>query len=171
MARKQQGVWYVSFELPRGQRAFARGTETFPNEREAKQFARAKLEHTLNNPFFRRLNCFASRLINIPMFLSNHAVLGRCPPSNACEQVQKENDSKTDQQQCKPRYTVSGDFRCHRADCWMRVPDWFPKNSKESQGCGDHKKRPGKPFMSPTRLRNSNAQNGDGGRTNEKLDG
>ena len=48
MANKPQDLWYVSFELPRGQRTFARGTETFPNEREAKQFARAKLEHTLN---------------------------------------------------------------------------------------------------------------------------
>jgi hypothetical protein len=48
MASKPQDVWYVSFELPRGQRVFARGTETFPNEREAKQFARAKLKDTLN---------------------------------------------------------------------------------------------------------------------------
>jgi hypothetical protein len=49
MANKSQGTWYVSFELPRvGKRPFARATETFPNEREAKQFARAKLVHTLN---------------------------------------------------------------------------------------------------------------------------
>jgi hypothetical protein len=48
MANKPQDLWYVSFELPRGKRPFARGTETFPNEREAKQFARAKLDHTLN---------------------------------------------------------------------------------------------------------------------------
>lgn len=49
MANKPQDLWYVSFELPRmGKRPFARGTETFPNEREAKQFARAKLVHTLN---------------------------------------------------------------------------------------------------------------------------
>jgi hypothetical protein len=49
MANKPQGIWYVSFELPRlGKRSFARTTETFPNEREAKQFARAKLVHTLN---------------------------------------------------------------------------------------------------------------------------
>lgn len=48
MANEPQDLWYVSFELPRGKRAFARGTETFPNEREAKQFARTKLAHTLN---------------------------------------------------------------------------------------------------------------------------
>jgi hypothetical protein len=49
MANKPQGVWYVSFELPReGKRSFARATETFSNEREAKRFARAKLVHTLN---------------------------------------------------------------------------------------------------------------------------
>ena len=48
MANRPQDSWYVSFELPRGKRAFARGTETFPNEREAKQFAKAKLGHTLN---------------------------------------------------------------------------------------------------------------------------
>jgi hypothetical protein len=43
MANKSQGKWYVSFELPRGKRAHARATETLPNEREAKKFARAKL--------------------------------------------------------------------------------------------------------------------------------
>jgi hypothetical protein len=43
MANKSQGTWYVSFELPRGKRAHARATETFPNEREAKKFATAKL--------------------------------------------------------------------------------------------------------------------------------
>ena len=48
MANKPQGTWYVSFELPRGKRAHARRTETFPNEREAKKFARAKLAQTLN---------------------------------------------------------------------------------------------------------------------------
>jgi hypothetical protein len=50
MANKPQGTWYVSFELPRqrGKRSSARATETFPNEREAKQFARAKLVRTLN---------------------------------------------------------------------------------------------------------------------------
>jgi hypothetical protein len=48
MANKSQGTWYVSFELPRGKRAQTRATETFPNEREAKKFARAKLVDTLN---------------------------------------------------------------------------------------------------------------------------
>jgi hypothetical protein len=49
MANKPQGMWYVSFELPRrGKRSFARATETFPNERKATQFARAKLVDTLN---------------------------------------------------------------------------------------------------------------------------
>ena len=50
MANKPQDVWYVSYELPppRGKRPFARGTETFPSEQEAKQFARAKLDHMLN---------------------------------------------------------------------------------------------------------------------------
>ena len=47
MANKSQGTWYVSFERPRGMRTFARATETFPNEREAKEFARAKLVDTL----------------------------------------------------------------------------------------------------------------------------
>jgi hypothetical protein len=46
MANRSQGKWYVSFELPRGKRAHARLTETFPNEREAKKFARAKLAET-----------------------------------------------------------------------------------------------------------------------------
>ena len=48
MANKSQGTWYVAFELPRGKRALARATETFPNEREAKEFARAKLVETPN---------------------------------------------------------------------------------------------------------------------------
>ena len=43
MANKSRGTWYVSFELPRGKRVLARATETFPNEREAKKFATAKL--------------------------------------------------------------------------------------------------------------------------------
>jgi hypothetical protein len=43
MANKSPDTWYVSFELPREKRKHARGTETFPNEREAKIFARAKL--------------------------------------------------------------------------------------------------------------------------------
>ena len=48
MADKSKGTWYVSFEQPRGKRAHARATETFPNEREAKKFARAKLVDTPN---------------------------------------------------------------------------------------------------------------------------
>jgi hypothetical protein len=48
MANRSQGKWYVSFELPRGRRALARATETFPNERDAKIFARAKLVDTPN---------------------------------------------------------------------------------------------------------------------------
>jgi hypothetical protein len=48
MANKSQGTWYVSFELQRGKRTLARTTETFPNEREAKKFAIAKLVDTLN---------------------------------------------------------------------------------------------------------------------------
>lgn len=48
MANKSRGTWYVSFDLPRGQRAQARATEAFPNEREAKKFARAKLADTIN---------------------------------------------------------------------------------------------------------------------------
>src|SRR6201999_39456 len=48
MANKSQGTWYVSFELPRGKRTLARATEKFPNEREAKKFARAKLIDTPN---------------------------------------------------------------------------------------------------------------------------
>jgi hypothetical protein len=48
MANKSQGTWYVSFERPRGKRTFSRATETFPNEREAKEFARAKLVDTPN---------------------------------------------------------------------------------------------------------------------------
>jgi hypothetical protein len=46
MADESKGTWYVSYELPK--RNSARATETFPNEREAKQFARAKLIDTLN---------------------------------------------------------------------------------------------------------------------------
>ena len=48
MANKSQGTWYVSFELPQGKRALARATKTFPNEREAKKFAIAKLIDTPN---------------------------------------------------------------------------------------------------------------------------
>ena len=48
MANKSQGTWYVSFELPPGKRARARSTETFPDEREAKKFAKPKLVDTPN---------------------------------------------------------------------------------------------------------------------------
>jgi hypothetical protein len=48
MARKSKGTWYVSFELGSEKRWRERATETFPNEREAKQFARAKLAETEN---------------------------------------------------------------------------------------------------------------------------
>jgi hypothetical protein len=47
MADKSKGTWYVSFERPRGKRNGARATETFPNEREAKKFAKTKLVDTL----------------------------------------------------------------------------------------------------------------------------
>jgi hypothetical protein len=46
MADKSRGTWYVSFDLPHGKRAQSRWTETFPTEREAKNFARAKLVET-----------------------------------------------------------------------------------------------------------------------------
>jgi hypothetical protein len=48
MADKSKGTWYVSFDLGPGKRTHARATETFPNEREAKKFARAKLVDTPN---------------------------------------------------------------------------------------------------------------------------
>ena len=47
MANKSRGTWYVSYEPP-GKRQHARMTQTFPNEREAKEFARAKLVDTRN---------------------------------------------------------------------------------------------------------------------------
>jgi hypothetical protein len=44
-----RSTWYVSFELPPpAKRRHGRATETFPNEREAKKFARAKLDETQN---------------------------------------------------------------------------------------------------------------------------
>ena len=46
MANKSKGTWYVSFERRPGKREHTRATETFPNEREAKKFARAKLAET-----------------------------------------------------------------------------------------------------------------------------
>jgi hypothetical protein len=48
MADKSKNTWYVSFELPRGKRPRTRLTEAFPNEHEAKQFARATLVDTVN---------------------------------------------------------------------------------------------------------------------------
>jgi hypothetical protein len=49
MANKSQGTWFVSFDVPRREkRSHMRATETFPNEREAKNFARAKLAKTQN---------------------------------------------------------------------------------------------------------------------------
>jgi len=48
MARKSKGTWYVSFELGPRKRTHARATKKFPNEREAKKFARAKLVETEN---------------------------------------------------------------------------------------------------------------------------
>jgi hypothetical protein len=50
MAYKSQGTWFVSFELPQHEQrshSHTRATETFPNEQEAKKFARAKLAETL----------------------------------------------------------------------------------------------------------------------------
>jgi hypothetical protein len=47
MANKSQDTWYVSFEVrQREKREHARAAETFPNEREAKKFASAKLAET-----------------------------------------------------------------------------------------------------------------------------
>jgi hypothetical protein len=48
MSDKSQGTWYVSFDSPVRLRGHSRATETFPNEREAKNFARAKLVDTSN---------------------------------------------------------------------------------------------------------------------------
>jgi hypothetical protein len=50
MANKSQDTWFVSFELPRHEQrshSHTRATETFPNERAAKNFVRAKLTETL----------------------------------------------------------------------------------------------------------------------------
>ena len=49
MANKSQGMlWFVSYDPPRreNKRSHTRATETFPNEQEAKKFARAKLAET-----------------------------------------------------------------------------------------------------------------------------
>jgi hypothetical protein len=48
MANKSRGTWYVSFDRPEAKRRHPRATETFPNEREAKKFARAKLAEARN---------------------------------------------------------------------------------------------------------------------------
>jgi hypothetical protein len=49
MANKSRGTWYVSFDLPWARRGrHARATETLPNEREAKNFTRAKLAEARN---------------------------------------------------------------------------------------------------------------------------
>ena len=48
MANKSRGTWYVSYKLPRGTKPYTSATETFPNEREAKNFARAKLAEARN---------------------------------------------------------------------------------------------------------------------------
>jgi hypothetical protein len=48
MADKSKGTWYVSFQPKPGKRAFARVTETFSNELDAKKFAKAKLADTPN---------------------------------------------------------------------------------------------------------------------------
>jgi hypothetical protein len=69
MANKSQGTWYVSFELRRGKRPHARATETFPNEREAKKFARAKLVDSPNvsagtlNPHLPKKTIAATRML------------------------------------------------------------------------------------------------------------
>jgi hypothetical protein len=48
MANKSRGTWYVSYKLPRGTKPYTSATETFPNEREAKKFASAKLAENQN---------------------------------------------------------------------------------------------------------------------------
>jgi hypothetical protein len=49
MADKPQATWYVSFDAgPRRKRSHARAAETFPNELEAKKFARTKVVDTPN---------------------------------------------------------------------------------------------------------------------------
>ena len=69
MANKSRGTWYVSFELPRGKRVLARATETFPNEREAKKFARAKLAAVQNvssgtlNPYLPKQTIAAAHML------------------------------------------------------------------------------------------------------------
>jgi hypothetical protein len=49
MVSQPKDTWYVSYETSRREkRPFARQTETFKTEREAKEFARSKLVQTLN---------------------------------------------------------------------------------------------------------------------------
>jgi hypothetical protein len=49
MAGRPQDTWFVSYETSRlEKRPFARQTETFKTEQEAKQFAKSKLVQTLN---------------------------------------------------------------------------------------------------------------------------
>jgi hypothetical protein len=92
MANKSQGTLYVSFELPWGKRNHARATETFQNEREAKQFAIAKLVDTSNvtagtiNPHLPKRTIAATRYLNgsknrvtkpaapVPALPANHRV-------------------------------------------------------------------------------------------------
>jgi hypothetical protein len=63
MANKSQDTWYVSFELrQREKREHARATETFPNEREAKKFARAKLAETQKSVRVRSILMMVARL-------------------------------------------------------------------------------------------------------------
>jgi hypothetical protein len=70
MASNPPGTWYVSFERPRGKRAHVRATETFPNEREAKKFARAKLPYTPNvsagtlNPYLPKRTIAATQMLD-----------------------------------------------------------------------------------------------------------
>ena len=69
MANKSQGTWYVSFELPWAKRRHPRATETFPNEREAKNFARAKLAQTKNvsagtlNPYLPKRTIASAKML------------------------------------------------------------------------------------------------------------
>jgi hypothetical protein len=69
MAKKSQGSWYVSFELPREKRRRARATETFRSELEAKEFARVKLAETLNvtagtlNPYLPKRTIAATQIL------------------------------------------------------------------------------------------------------------
>ena len=70
MANKSRGTWYVSFELRRQKRTHTRATETFPNELEAKKFARAKLVEAPNvtagtlNPHLPKRTIAQSRCLN-----------------------------------------------------------------------------------------------------------